>query len=76
MISKLSKRFYIFEKEQNLEIYQDVTVSSEKSIAYESWFQKVLAIEFIIVKMMILKQSKKRKAFFRKLKFDILIKSI
>jgi hypothetical protein len=76
MISKLSKRFYIFEKEQNLEIYQDVFVSSEKSTANESWFQKMLAIEFIIVKMMILKQSRKKKAFFRKCKFDILIKSI
>jgi hypothetical protein len=33
---KLSKRFYIFEREQNLEIYQDVIVSSEESIANES----------------------------------------
>jgi hypothetical protein len=31
MISKLSKRFYIFEREQNLEIYQDVIISSEES---------------------------------------------
>jgi hypothetical protein len=36
MISKLSKRFYIFEREQNHEIYQDVTVSSEKLIVNES----------------------------------------
>jgi hypothetical protein len=36
MISKLSKRFYIFEKEQNLEIYQDVIVSFEESTANES----------------------------------------
>jgi hypothetical protein len=38
MISKLSRLFYIFEREQNLEIYQDVIVSSEKSIVKESWF--------------------------------------
>jgi hypothetical protein len=76
MISKLSKRFYIFKRRQNLEIYQDVIVSSEKSTANESWFQKMLAIELIIVKMMILKQSKRRKAFFRKRKFDILIRFI
>jgi hypothetical protein len=76
MISKLSKRFYIFEREQNLEIYQDVIVSSEESTANENWFQKVLAIEFITVRMMILKQSKKRRALFRKRKFDILIRSI
>jgi hypothetical protein len=36
MISKLSKCFYIFEKEQNLQIYQDVIVSSEESTANES----------------------------------------
>jgi hypothetical protein len=76
MISKLSRRFYIFEREQNLEIYQDVIVSSEESTANVSWFQKVLAIELITVRMMILKQSKKRKTIFRKRKFDILIKSI
>jgi hypothetical protein len=63
MISKWSKRFYIFEREQNLEIYQDVIVSSEESTANENWFQKVLAIEFITVKMMILKQSKKKHFF-------------
>jgi hypothetical protein len=63
MISKLSRRFYIFEKEQNLEIYQDAIVFSEKSIVYENWFQKVPAIEFIIVRMMILKQSKKKHFF-------------
>jgi hypothetical protein len=38
---------------------------------------QVLAIEFIIVRMMILEQSKKRrKALFRKRKFDLLIESI
>jgi hypothetical protein len=36
----------------------------------------MLAIKFIIVKMMILKQLKKRKTFFRKRKFDALIKFI
>jgi hypothetical protein len=36
MISKLSRRFYIFKKEQNLEIYQDVIVSFEKLIVNES----------------------------------------
>jgi hypothetical protein len=64
MTSKLSRRFYIFEREQNLEIYQDATVSSEKSTVNENWFQKVLAIELIIVRMMILKQSKKKEHFF------------
>jgi hypothetical protein len=63
-------------EEQNLEIYQDVIVSFEKSTVNESWFQKVLAIELIIVRMMILKQSKKRRAFFRKRKFDVLIEFI
>jgi hypothetical protein len=37
---------------------------------------QVIAIEFIIVKMMILKQSKKRKTFFRRRKFDVLIEFI
>jgi hypothetical protein len=63
-------------KEQNLEIYQDVIVSSEESIVNENWFQKVLAIELITVKMMILRQSKRIKALFRKRKFDVLIESI
>jgi hypothetical protein len=76
MISKLSRRFYIFEREQNLEIYQDVIVSFEESTANENWLQKMLAIEFIIVRMMILKQSKRKKALFRRRKFDILIRFI
>jgi hypothetical protein len=76
IILKLSKCFYIFEKRQNFEIYQDVIVFSEESIVNENWFQKILAIEFIIVKMMILKQSKKRRIIFRKRKFDILIRSV
>jgi hypothetical protein len=63
-------------KKQNLEIYQDVIVSSEESIANESWFQKVLAIELMIVRIMILKQSKRRRALFRKRKFDVLIEFI
>jgi hypothetical protein len=63
-------------EEQNLEIYQDVIVSSEKSTANESWFQKVLAIELITVKIMILKQSKRRRTLFRKRKFDVLIEFI
>jgi hypothetical protein len=50
--------------------------SFEKSTANENWFQKMLTIEFIIVKMMILKQSKKRRAFFRRHKFDVLIEFI
>jgi hypothetical protein len=61
---------------QNLEIYQDVIVSSEESTVNENWFQKMLAIELITVKMMILKQSKKRRTFFRKCKFDVLIEFI
>ncbi len=68
--------FISLKEEQNLEIYQDVIVSFEKSTVNESWFQKVLAIELIIVRMMILKQSKKRRAFFRKRKFDVLIEFI
>jgi hypothetical protein len=63
-------------EEQNLEIYQDVIVSSEESTANESLLQKVLAIELITVKMMILRQSKRRRALFRKRKFDVLIESI
>jgi hypothetical protein len=47
--------FISLKEEQNLEIYQDVTVSYKESTVNESWFQKVLAIEFIIVRMMILK---------------------
>ncbi len=63
-------------EEQNLEIYQDVTVSSEESTANESWFQKVLAIELITVRMMFLRKSKRKRALFRKRKFDVLIESI
>jgi hypothetical protein len=63
-------------EKQNLEIYQDVIVSSEESTVNENWFQKMLAIELITVKMMILRQSKKRRTFFRKRKFDVLIESI
>ncbi len=37
---------------------------------------QVLAIELITVRMMILRQSKKRKALFRKRKFDVLIEFI
>ncbi len=68
--------FISLKKKQNLEIYQDVIVSSEESIANESWFQKVLAIELMIVRIMILKQSKRRRALFRKRKFDVLIEFI
>jgi hypothetical protein len=63
-------------EKQNLEIYQDVIVSSEELIVNENWLQKVLAIELIIVRMMILRQSKRRRAFFRRRKFDVLIESI
>jgi hypothetical protein len=81
----------MFEKKKNLEIietllyfwkrtksrnYQDVIVSSEESTANENWFQKMLAIKFITVKIMILKQSKRRRTFFRKRKFDVLIEFI
>jgi hypothetical protein len=66
MISKLSKRFYIFDREQNLEIYQDITVFSEETIANENWFQKVLAIELIIVRMMSFEIIKKKKNIFSK----------
>jgi hypothetical protein len=68
--------FIFLKKRQNLKIYQDVIVSSEKSIVNESWFQKMLAIKLIIVRMMILKQSKKRRTFFRRRKFDVLIEFI
>jgi hypothetical protein len=68
--------FIFLKVKQNLEIYQDVIVSFEKSTVNESWFQKMFAIELIIVKMMILKQSKKRRALFRRPKFDVLIEFI
>ncbi len=68
--------FISLKEEQNLEIYQDVIVSSEKSTVNENWLQKVLAIELITVKMMILRQSKRRRALFRRRKFDVLIESI
>jgi hypothetical protein len=51
-------------EKQNLEIYQDVIVFSEESTVNESWFQKMLAIELITVRMMILRQSKKKEHFF------------
>jgi hypothetical protein len=47
---------YFRTRKQNLAIYQDVIVFSEESTANENWLQKVLAIEFITVRMMILKQ--------------------
>jgi hypothetical protein len=75
-ISKLSRRFYIFEKRTESRNYQDAIVSFEKSTVNENWFQKVLAIEFITVRMMILRQSQKRRTFFRRRKFDVLIESI
>jgi hypothetical protein len=68
--------FISLKERQNLEIYQDVTVSSEESTANESWFQKVLAIELITVRIMILKQSKRKRALFRRRKFDVLIEFI
>ncbi len=68
--------FISLKERQNLEIYQDVIVSSEESTVNENWFQKVLAIELITVKMMILKQSKRRRALFRRRKFDVLIEFI
>jgi hypothetical protein len=54
---------------------RDAKILFERSTVNENWFQKVLAIEFIIVRMMILKQSKKR-ALFRRRKFDVLIEFI
>jgi hypothetical protein len=68
--------FISLKERQNLEIYQEFIVSSEESTANENWFQKVLAIELIIVRMMILRQSKRRRALFRRRKFDVLIESI
>ncbi len=68
--------FISLKEKQNFEIYQNVIVSSEESIANESWLQKVLAIEFITVRIMILRQSKRRKALFRKRKSDVLIEFI
>ncbi len=69
--------FISLKERQNLEIYQDVTVSSEESTANENWLQKVLVIELITVRMMILRQSKRRRrALFRRRKFDVLIESI
>ncbi len=73
---KYRNAFISLKEKQNLEIYQDVIVSSEELIVNENWLQKVLAIELIIVRMMILRQSKRRRAFFRRRKFDVLIESI
>ncbi len=73
---KLSKRCYIFEKRTESRNYQDATVFSEESIVNENWFQRMLAIELITVRMMILKQLKKRRTLFRRRKFDVLIESI
>jgi hypothetical protein len=68
---------FIFLKErQNLEIYQEFIVFSEESTANESWLQKVLAIELIIVRRMILRQSNRWRTLFRRRKFDVLIESI
>jgi hypothetical protein len=63
-------------EKQNLETYQDVIVFSEESTVNESWFQKMLAIELITVRMMILRQSKRRKTLFRRRKSDVLIEFI
>jgi hypothetical protein len=62
-------------KEIKLRRCRNVIISFEESTANENRFQ-VLAIELITVKMMILKQSKKRRALFRKRKFDVLIEFI
>jgi hypothetical protein len=43
---------------------RNATILLEKSIANENWLQKVLAIEFIIVKWMNLKQFKRIKEHF------------
>ncbi len=61
---ELSRRFYIFEKKTKSRNYQNVIVSAEESIVNENWLQKMLAIEFIIIRMMILRQSKKKEHFF------------
>jgi hypothetical protein len=52
------------EREIESRNYQDAIVFSEESIVNENWLQKVLAIEFITVKMMTLRQSKKKEHFF------------
>jgi hypothetical protein len=54
---------------------RNVIIFFEKSTVNESRSQ-VLAIEFIIVRMMILKQLKKRRTSFRRRKFDVLIEFI
>jgi hypothetical protein len=61
---RISLHLCLFEKRTKSRNYQDAIVFSEKSIANENWFQKVFAIELIIVKMMILKQSRKKEHFF------------
>jgi hypothetical protein len=70
---RISLHLCLFDKRTKSRNYQNVIVSFEKSTVNENWFQKVLAIELIIVKMMILKQSKKRKAFFRRRKFKLAV---
>jgi hypothetical protein len=62
-------------KEIKFQKCRDVIIFFEESIANESRFQ-MFVIEFIIVRMMILKQSTKRRALFRKCKFDVSIESI
>ncbi len=65
--------FISLKKKTKSRSYQDVIVFFKKLLVNENWFKKMLAIEFIIVRIMILKQSRKRKTFCRRRKFNILI---
>jgi hypothetical protein len=55
---------HLLENETESRKCRDVTILLERSTANESWLQKVLAIEFITVKRMILEQSKKEEEHF------------
>ncbi len=78
MLEKIKSRMrsiFIFLKEIKLRNVEMLLHFLKNQLLTKIDFQ-MLAIEFIIVRMMILKQSKKRRAFFRRRKFDVLIEFI
>jgi hypothetical protein len=60
---EIIETFLYFWKKTESRNFSKCIISSEKSTVNENWLQKVLAIELIIVRMMILKQSKKNHFF-------------
>jgi hypothetical protein len=78
MLEKIKSRMrdiIIFLKEIKLRNVKMLLYFLKNQLLTKIDFQ-VLVIEFIIVRMMILKQSKKRRTLFRKRKFDVLIEFI